>query len=230
MRIDSQRIILFFKYERYSSKKLNCRIVISRYPFLGSDQRPGSTVLTKMLANTRVRGTTSRFPSKSARGGVAVAAAPLRWCPRLCAQPSSSKRRNQSTRASSTEIPSVSKSEEGGNEGRGVGELTGNDNQAEAEGKRIGIVERKTKETSVYVKLNLDGTGQCDAVCGVPFLEHMLDVRPFPFLFALLPFTTRQQTDRSFLPLLQLFCHHTNLRCVFSVCVCFHSKSRPTVS
>lgn len=34
---------------------------------------------------------------------------------------------------------------------------------------------KKTKETSVYVKLNLDGTGQCDAVCGVPFLEHMLD-------------------------------------------------------
>jgi len=126
--------------------------------------------LKKMLASTpRVVRGTPRCPSKSVRGAV-----PVR-CPRLCA--TFSKRRNQSSsflRASSTEIPSVSKSEDGEN-GRGRGELAGN-NQTEAQEQgRIGVVERKTKETSVYVKLNLDGTGQCDAVCGVPFLEHMLD-------------------------------------------------------
>jgi imidazoleglycerol-phosphate dehydratase len=45
-------------------------------------------------------------------------------------------------------------------------------------GVRVGHVTRKTKETSVEVKIDLDGTGVCDARSGIPFLDHMLDVRP----------------------------------------------------
>lgn len=39
---------------------------------------------------------------------------------------------------------------------------------------RIGKVERTTKESSVFVELNLDGTGQIDIETGVPFYEHMM--------------------------------------------------------
>jgi imidazoleglycerol-phosphate dehydratase len=35
-------------------------------------------------------------------------------------------------------------------------------------------VYRKTKETEVSVKVNLDGTGKADAKTGVPFLDHMV--------------------------------------------------------
>jgi hypothetical protein len=37
-------------------------------------------------------------------------------------------------------------------------------------------VERKTKETQVEVKINIDGTGKCEANTPVHFLNHMLDV------------------------------------------------------
>lgn len=39
---------------------------------------------------------------------------------------------------------------------------------------RTASVSRKTGETNVQVSLNLDGTGQCTAKTGVPFLDHML--------------------------------------------------------
>ena len=39
---------------------------------------------------------------------------------------------------------------------------------------RTGEIHRVTGETDVRVKLNLDGTGQCSASTGVPFLDHML--------------------------------------------------------
>lgn len=42
------------------------------------------------------------------------------------------------------------------------------------EGNRTASVSRKTGETDVHVSLNLDGTGQCIAKTGVPFLDHML--------------------------------------------------------
>jgi len=45
---------------------------------------------------------------------------------------------------------------------------TSNNRQAE--------VHRKTKETDVRVKLNLDGTGKSKIAIGVPFLEHMLEL------------------------------------------------------
>ena len=37
-------------------------------------------------------------------------------------------------------------------------------------------IERKTKETSVSLDLNLDGSGRSDLQTGLPFLEHMLDL------------------------------------------------------
>jgi imidazoleglycerol-phosphate dehydratase len=41
---------------------------------------------------------------------------------------------------------------------------------------RIADVRRKTKETDVRVKLNLDGSGKSQISIGVPFLEHMLEL------------------------------------------------------
>ncbi len=45
-------------------------------------------------------------------------------------------------------------------------------------GQRVGHVKRETKETSVEIHIDLDGTGVCVAESGIPFLDHMLDVRP----------------------------------------------------
>lgn len=40
---------------------------------------------------------------------------------------------------------------------------------------RSARVERATKETTIVVALNLDGTGRTEIATGVPFLDHMLD-------------------------------------------------------
>ena len=40
---------------------------------------------------------------------------------------------------------------------------------------RTASVERNTLETQISVKVNLDGTGQCQLDTGLHFLEHMLD-------------------------------------------------------
>jgi imidazoleglycerol-phosphate dehydratase len=40
--------------------------------------------------------------------------------------------------------------------------------------KRTGAVDRKTKETNIRIKLQLDGNGQADIASGIPFLDHML--------------------------------------------------------
>ena len=39
---------------------------------------------------------------------------------------------------------------------------------------RYAEVTRKTGETDIVVKLDLDGCGVCDISTGVPFFDHML--------------------------------------------------------
>jgi imidazoleglycerol-phosphate dehydratase len=39
---------------------------------------------------------------------------------------------------------------------------------------RIGRIERQTKETKVFVEINLDGTGHTDVSTGIGFYDHML--------------------------------------------------------
>ncbi|MGN6573693.1 MAG: imidazoleglycerol-phosphate dehydratase HisB [Pseudolabrys sp.] len=41
---------------------------------------------------------------------------------------------------------------------------------------RTGAVKRKTKETDVEVKVDLDGSGRADVTTGIGFLDHMLDL------------------------------------------------------
>ena len=39
---------------------------------------------------------------------------------------------------------------------------------------RTSEISRKTAETDVYIKLNLDGKGECEISTGIGFLDHML--------------------------------------------------------
>ncbi|MBI3973700.1 MAG: imidazoleglycerol-phosphate dehydratase HisB [Chloroflexi bacterium] len=41
--------------------------------------------------------------------------------------------------------------------------------------RRDATLERKTRETDVVVRLDLDGTGRAEIETGIPFLDHMLD-------------------------------------------------------
>ncbi|CAA7394829.1 unnamed protein product [Spirodela intermedia] len=69
------------------------------------------------------------------------------------------------------------------------------------EAPRIGEVERITKETSVQVRLDLDGSGVADCNTGIPFLDHMLDQIASHGLFDL---TVKASGD------IHIDDHHTN--------------------
>jgi imidazoleglycerol-phosphate dehydratase len=40
---------------------------------------------------------------------------------------------------------------------------------------RVATIDRKTKETTIQIRLDLDGTGQYHVATGIPFFDHMLE-------------------------------------------------------
>lgn len=65
---------------------------------------------------------------------------------------------------------------------------------------RIAAVQRETKETSIRLTLNIDGSGACSVESGIPFFDHMLDGFARHGLFDL---TVDCHGD------LEVDCHHT---------------------
>ena len=41
---------------------------------------------------------------------------------------------------------------------------------------RTSVVERHTKETKIFLEINIDGRGSYDITTGIPFLDHMLEL------------------------------------------------------
>jgi len=50
---------------------------------------------------------------------------------------------------------------------------------------RIASINRKTKETDIAMRLNVDGSGQADISTGIAFFDHMLELFAFHGLFDL---------------------------------------------
>ena len=77
---------------------------------------------------------------------------------------------------------------------------------------RTSKIERKTLETSIYVDLNLDGTGKSDIDTGIGFFDHMLTLLAFHSNFDL---TVKCDGD------LKVDCHHTieDLGIVLGTCL-----------
>lgn len=77
---------------------------------------------------------------------------------------------------------------------------------------RTSKIERKTLETSIYVDLNLDGTGKSNIDTGIGFFDHMLTLLAFHSNFDL---TVKCNGD------LKVDCHHTieDLGIVLGTCL-----------
>ncbi len=73
---------------------------------------------------------------------------------------------------------------------------------------RTGKIERATKETSISVDLNLDGTGTYDNQTGIGFLDHMLDQFS---RHSLMDLTVRAKGD------LHIDFHHTTEDCGIAI-------------
>jgi imidazoleglycerol-phosphate dehydratase len=77
---------------------------------------------------------------------------------------------------------------------------------------RTAEINRKTKETDIYLKLNLDGQGQADIQTGIGFLDHMLHHVAVHGLFDL---TVRATGD------LEIDNHHTVEDCALVLGLAF---------
>ncbi|MCF7791527.1 MAG: imidazoleglycerol-phosphate dehydratase HisB [Victivallales bacterium] len=65
---------------------------------------------------------------------------------------------------------------------------------------RTSAIERKTKETDIYININLDGRGEYSINTGIPFLDHMLELFAKHGFFDL---EIKAEGD------LEVDCHHT---------------------
>lgn len=68
--------------------------------------------------------------------------------------------------------------------------------------KRIAKIKRKTRETQIYVELNLDGKGKSKIKTGIGFLDHMLGLFSYHGLFDLKIQVLKSDLDVDI--------HHTN--------------------
>ena len=66
--------------------------------------------------------------------------------------------------------------------------------------KRSGEISRKTKETDIFVKVDIDGKGKADIDTGVGFFDHMLTALS---VHSGISMTIKVKGD------LQVDCHHT---------------------
>jgi imidazoleglycerol-phosphate dehydratase len=82
-----------------------------------------------------------------------------------------------------------------------------------AAAKRVAEVQRKTRETDVHVRLDLDGAGAAAIDTGIPFFDHMLDQLARHGLFDL---TLRCRGD------LEVDAHHTVEDCGRALGTAFH--------
>jgi len=46
---------------------------------------------------------------------------------------------------------------------------------AKARARRVATIARKTKETDIQIRIDLDGSGQYEVETGIPFFDHMLE-------------------------------------------------------